>query len=76
MALRIARANADGWYNSAVAIGFAGTDPVSGVDLCTSTTYGGPDNAAASVSGTCTDKAGNTSSSFPFGLKYDATAPR
>ena len=40
-------ANAEGWYNSAVTIGFAGTDPVSGVDLCTSTTYGGPDNAAA-----------------------------
>ena len=67
--------NADGWYTSAVAIGFAGTDPVSGVDLCTSTSYGGPDNVAASVSGTCTDKAGNTSGSFPFGLKYDATAP-
>ena len=58
------------------AIGFAGTDPVSGVDVCTSTSYGGPDNAAASVSGTCTDKAGNTSGPFPFGLKYDATAPR
>ena len=67
--------NADGWYNSAVAIGFTGTDPVSGVDLCTSTSYGGPDNTAASVSGTCTDKAGNTSGSFPFGLKYDASAP-
>ena len=38
---------------------FAGTDPVSGVDSCTSTTYGGPDSATASVAGTCTDKAGN-----------------
>ena len=69
-------ANADGWYNSAVAIGFVGTDSVSGVEACTNTNYDGPDNGAASVNGMCTDKAGNTSGSFPFGLKYDATAPQ
>ena len=68
--------NAEGWYNRAVTIGFAGLDPVSGVDGCTTTTYGGPDNAAARVNGACTDKAGNTSGPFPFGLKYDATEPQ
>ena len=68
--------NAEGWYNRAVTIGFAGLDPVSGVDNCTTTTYGGPDNAAARVTGACTDKAGNTSGPFPFGLKYDATEPQ
>lgn len=34
-----------------------------------------PDSATASVSGTCTDDAGNASSPFGYGLKYDATAP-
>ena len=60
-------ADANGWYNRAVGISFAGTDPVSGVNACTSTTYGGPDSAASSVAGTCTDKAGNTSS--PLALR-------
>jgi hypothetical protein len=69
-------ADANGWYNHAVAIGFAGTDPVSGVAGCTSSTYEGPDSAAASVAGTCTDKAGNASSPLGFALKYDATAPQ
>ena len=69
-------ADANGWYNHAVAIAFAGTDPVSGVNACTSATYGGPDEAAASVAGTCTDKAGNPSTPLAFGLKYDATSPQ
>ena len=45
-------ANANGWYNQAVDIAFAGADRVSGVQGCTSATYGGPDSAAASVTGT------------------------
>jgi hypothetical protein len=69
-------ADANGWYNHAVAIGFAGSDPVSGVEACTSSTYAGPDSAAASVVGTCTDKAGNASSPLGFALKYDSTAPQ
>ena len=69
------QADANGWYNHAVAIAFAGTDPVSGVDSCTSTTYGGPDSATASVAGTCTDTAGNAGSPLAFALKYDATSP-
>ncbi|MFL6229949.1 MAG: hypothetical protein ACJ741_14345, partial [Pyrinomonadaceae bacterium] len=36
--------------------------------------YAGPDNASASVSGTCTDKAGNTGGAT-FALHYDATPP-
>ncbi len=42
---------------------------------CTQVTYGGPDSAAASVSGSCTDRAGNRARPSAFGLKYDATAP-
>ena len=68
-------ADAGGWYNHDVLLTFKGNDPTSGIDACTSTTYGGPDSAAASVSGICTDKAGNTSTPFPYGLKYDSTGP-
>ena len=68
-------ADANGWYSHAIAIAFGGSDQTSGVDGCTTTTYGGPDSGAASVAGTCTDKAGNVSSPFGYGLKYDETAP-
>ena len=56
---------------------FAGTDATSGIAAggCTQVTYGGPDNAAASVNGTCSDRAGNQSGTSAFGLKYDGTAP-
>jgi hypothetical protein len=68
-------ADANGWYNRDVLLTFKGADQSSGIAACTTTTYGGPDSAAASVTGTCTDKAGNTSSPLPYGLKFDATGP-
>ena len=68
-------ADVNGWYNHAVPIAFSGSDQTSGIAACTSTTYGGPDSTAASLAGTCTDNAGNVSSPFPYGLKYDETAP-
>jgi hypothetical protein len=68
-------ADVNGWYNHPVGITFTGSDRTSGIDACTDTTYGGPDSAAASVSGTCTDKAGNPSAPLGYGLKYDATGP-
>src|SRR5688500_16548619 len=68
-------ADVNGWYNHAVGITFSGSDQTSGIAACTSTTYGGPDSGAASLAGTCTDNAGNVSSPFPYGLKYDETAP-
>jgi hypothetical protein len=64
------------WYNHAVAFGFGGTDATSGIASCSSTTYGGPDTASGSVSGTCTDNAGNVSGATSFPLKYDATPPQ
>src|SRR5207247_7707330 len=51
------------------------TDNLSGIASCTSTTYGGPDNGTAAVSGTCTDNAGNVSAPASFGFKYDGTPP-
>lgn len=66
----------NGWYNKPVTIVFTGQDDVSGIDSCTEVTYGGPDGAGVTVSGVCTDVAGNTGgpvASSPF--NYDATAP-
>jgi hypothetical protein len=66
--------DANGWYNHPLTVAFSGSDATSGVAGCSSTPYGGPDNSAASVAGTCTDYAGNTGrASFLF--KYDATPP-
>ena len=66
---------ASGWYNRPVRYEFSGDDGSSGVASCSSSvTYSGPDSATASVSGSCTDNAGNTrTASFP--LRYDATPP-
>lgn len=66
--------DANGWYNHELAVRFTGTDGASGVDSCTSTSYGGPDSEQVSVAGSCHDRAGNTGAGS-FGLKYDATPP-
>ncbi len=66
--------DSNGWYNHAVMVTFSGSDATSGIASCTTATYSGPDSATASVSGTCTDNAGN-SASGTFALKYDATPP-
>src|SRR6266849_3631399 len=68
--------DSNGWYNHAVGIVFTGTDATSGLAGCTSVDYGGPDTSGISFSGTCTDQAGNVSSSLSFGpIKYDSTPP-
>jgi hypothetical protein len=64
----------DGWWNHPVGFVFQGSDPISGIAACGSTTYSGPDSAAAQVTGTCRDVAGNASSAS-FAIKYDATPP-
>jgi hypothetical protein len=75
VAARPARApDANGWYNHPVSVAFAGSDGASGLDSCTSASYGGPDSDAASVGGSCRDRAGNARSSS-FSLRYDATPP-
>ena len=67
--------DANGWYNHAVPVAFAGSDGTSGVSGCSAATYAGPDNSHAVVRGTCTDRAGNSGSgSLP--LAYDATPPQ
>ena len=68
-------ADHNGWFTSAVTINFSGTETMSGPAVCTSTVYSGPDNAAASVSGHCTDQAGNVSANVVFNFKFDSTPP-
>jgi hypothetical protein len=66
--------DANGWFNHTVTVVFSGTDPTSGVANCSSATYGGPDNPAAVVTGTCRNHAGHVGSGG-FSLKYDTTPP-
>ena len=68
--------DSSGWYNRAVDVAFSGTDQTAGVETCTSATYAGPDSGAASLAGTCRDRAGNVSDPLGYGLKYDASAPQ
>lgn len=63
-----------GWYRSPVGVTWSGSDSMSGIAGCTSVNYTGPDGPAT-LAGTCTDGAGNTSAPVPFALRYDATAP-
>ena len=66
--------DANGWYNRPLTVAFSGTDATSGIAGCSSSSYGGPDNASALVAGSCSDNAGNVASAT-LGFKYDATAP-
>ncbi len=66
--------DANGWYDKPVSFSFTGTDATSGVASCSSTSYSGPDNGNASVSGTCKDKAGNVGKGS-YAFSYDATPP-
>jgi hypothetical protein len=67
-------ADFNGWFNHPVTVSWGGSDATSGIAGCSSVTYSGPDNGAASVNGGCTDKAGN-SASAAISISYDATAP-
>jgi hypothetical protein len=70
-------ADANGWYNHPVDIQFSGSDATSGLASCTSVSYGGPDTAGTSVSGSCRDQAGNVSGTVSSqSFKYDATPPK
>jgi hypothetical protein len=68
-------ADKNGWYNHAVTVSFSGVDATSGGVACAAAkVYSGPDSATASVSGSCTDAAGNVGTGT-LKFKYDATSP-
>lgn len=68
-------ADANGWYNHAVAVTFSGADAMSGLDSCSPPAgYAGPDSANAAVGGFCRDLSGRTTTTA-VAFKYDATTP-
>ena len=64
-----------GWFNHPVSIAFTATDATSGVASCSDVTYAGPEGQGLSVTGSCTDVAGNVGTAA-FPLNYDASPPR
>jgi hypothetical protein len=70
-------ANAAGWNNTDVTVAFtaAGDNGPSGVLSCTASTLLTAETNGTPVSGTCTDHAGNVSTSSSLTVKIDKTAP-
>ena len=68
-------ANAAGWYNSNVTVSFTGNDALSGVASVTGPVTVSTEGANQSVTGTATDKAGNSASATVSGINLDKTAP-
>jgi hypothetical protein len=67
--------NSYGWNNTDVTVSFAGNDVLSGIDSCDDPVVLSSEGSH-SVSGVCTDMAGNVSaSSSPVAVKIDKTAP-
>ena len=64
-----------GWFNHPVSIAFTGKDATSGVASCSDVSYAGPEGPGLSVTGSCTDVAGNVGAAA-FPLNYDASPPR
>ncbi|OYO08038.1 hypothetical protein CGZ98_15855 [Enemella evansiae] len=65
--------NAAGWNNGAVTATWTCTDSVSGASTVTETVS--TEGANQSVTGTCTDKSGNSASNTVSGINIDKTAP-
>jgi hypothetical protein len=66
----------NGWFNHPVGWTTTGQDSLSGIASCGTGTYNGPDGTGITVSGSCTDQAGNTSAPVGSGsFNYDSTAP-
>ena len=68
------RPDHNGWYNHPVSIAFTGTDATSGISSCSDPRYAGPNSAAASLTGSCSDRAGNVAT-LGVPLHYDANPP-
>jgi hypothetical protein len=65
--------NSDGWNNSDVTVSFACSDSLSGIDICPSPITL-TEGAGQIITGTATDKAGNTASASVM-VNVDKTAP-
>lgn len=67
-------ANANGWNNSDVTVTASGTDSGSGIASCT-TVVVSTEGAGQSATVSCTDNAGNSSSTTVGGINIDKTVP-
>ncbi len=72
---RTPAANVNGWNNSDVTINWDCTDIVSGAFNPGESETVSTEGQDQSVSGTCTDNAGNTASDTQLGINIDKTAP-
>ena len=68
-------ANAAGWHNSDVLVSFTCIDSLSDVDSCSGPVTMSSEGAGQSVTGSATDKAGNTASITVENINIDKTAP-
>ena len=65
-----------GWYNAAVVSDTNGSDATSGLDGCdVDQTYTAPDGTNLTVSGECTDNAGNVGAGTSDAFDFDDTDP-
>jgi hypothetical protein len=64
------------WYNANVTFDTNGTDLTSNIGPCTADqVYSGPDGTGLTVSGSCSDNAGNTAGATSGTFKFDNTNP-
>jgi hypothetical protein len=68
--------NANGWYNNDVIVHFTASDAVSGVDTITPDITISTEGTGQSVTGTATDKAGNSASTTVSGINIDKNLPQ
>jgi hypothetical protein len=67
--------NANGWYKDDVTIHFTASDSASGIDTVTADITITSEGENQSVTGTATDKAGNSASVTVTGISIDKTKP-
>jgi hypothetical protein len=68
-------ANANGWYNTPVTVGWSCADTLSGVASCPTPTTLSSDGAGQSTTGTASDTAGNTATATASGINIDQIPP-
>ena len=77
--MRTPSANGAGWNNTDVLVSFNSNGDAgavqSGIDTCTTSSTLTAETNGTDVSGTCTDRAGNTSTTATVTVKIDKTAP-
>ena len=67
--------NSNGWNNSDVTVHFTASDTISDIDTVTADIVISTEGAGQSVSGTASDKAGNSATTTLSGINIDKTPP-